>query len=183
MKPYFASLVVIWTTFACGSSSPDPTSDAYASPSPEAGTSKPPLDPTCRSQNGCALYGCKCLRSNGVTAAGVERSDQLNGTCLSGEEVCKKYCDSYEMAIDGPVQCDPIVEGPPVDASAPEQGRPGGACNPIGEKCLVMMCTCNDGTTRSPVSAPCTNGVCGGLAEACPFACKDYGGWGGKGTP
>lgn len=183
MRPFtiFASVVILT---ACGSNNPDPTTDASTSPSSEGGTTKPPLDPTCRATNGCAIYVCNCSRPTGATATSEARSDQPNATCLSGEATCKKECDLAEMAIDGPVVCSKVLDaGPQVDASALEDGRPGGACNKVGEKCLVMMCECNDGTTRSPVSAPCNNGICGGLPDACPFACRDKGGWGGKGTP
>lgn len=115
-------------------------------------------------------------------ARGSVRSNNATGGCYTAESTCKRQCDAYEKPYKTPVACVKRVDaGPQVDAATPEDGRPGGACNKVGEKCFVAICECNNGSMLTPVTAPCSNGICQGQAEACPPACNSRGGWSGKG--
>lgn len=168
------ALVLSGFFLACGSTTPDTPSDASDA---ATATTTPPLDPSCESYFGCAVWDCIC-----TTARGAVRSNNATGGCQTAEAICKSACDGYGQPYKTPVACVKRVDaGPQVDAATPEDGRPGGACNKIGEKCLVSSCQCNNGTAHFPVSAPCVNGICQGQAEACPPACAKDGGWSGKG--
>ena len=163
------AFVLCGVALACGSTTTPDTADAAISTRP--------FDPSCVTIGPCPVWDCKC-----TSASGGRTSNTDSDACISAETSCKKYCDGYGQALKTPVECIKRADaGPPVDAATPEEGRPGGACYQVGEKCFVAMCECNNGSMLTPVTGVCSTGVCLGQGVACPPACADRGGWSGRG--